>query len=203
MVLRLITPPADYPVSLLEVQKHCTAPETDFESLLEIYRKAATEEAEVFTGRALIQQTWDLYLDAFPSDDSPIRIPKPPLIELVGIYYRDTAGDEQTMATADYIVDADSDPAGQPARVSLANAASWPTPDDAANAVRIRFTAGYINDASPAAANVPYAIKAAILLITGTLFANRETIVIGQSVALLPWAAEQLLRRYRVEKAMA
>lgn len=202
MGLKLITAPTDYPVSLVEVQKHCSAPETDFESILEICRKAATDEAEQFTGRALIEQTWDLYLDAFPTS-GPIRIPKPPLIEVVGIYYRDSGGDEQTFAAASYIVDADNDPAGQRARIMLANSASWPTPDDAANAVRIRFKAGYIDDASPQVANVPYAIKAAILMIAGTLFANRETIVIGQTATMLPWAAEQLLRRYRVEKAMA
>lgn len=199
MVLRLITAPTSYPVTLEEVQKHCSAPETDFESILEICRKAATDEAEQFTGRALIEQTWDLYLDAFPTQ-GPIRIPKPPLIEVVGVYV-----DEALIDTATYIVDADSDPAGQPARVTLATGGSWPTPSASANAVRIRFRAGYVEDgdASPIVATVPYAIKAAILMIAGTLFANRETIVIGQTAALLPWAAEQLLRRYRVEKAMA
>jgi uncharacterized phiE125 gp8 family phage protein len=197
MVLRLITAPASYPVSLAEVQKHCSAPETDFESILEICRKAATDEAEQFTGRALIDQTWDLYLDAFPAS-GPVRIPKPPLIELVGVYV-----DGELVDAATYTVDADSDPAGQRARISLATGASWPTPAAAANAIRIRFKAGYIDDASPAVANVPFAIKAAILMIAGTLFANRETIVIGQTATLLPWAAEQLLRRYRVEKALA
>jgi len=202
MRLRLIEGPAEYPVTLAEVQKHVEAPEIDFEALLQIFRKAATEEAENFTGRALMEQTWDLYLDAFPVD-APIRIPKPPLIELVGIYARDSAGNEQPVDAATYIVDMDNDPAGQPARVMLATGGSWPTADTAANAVRIRFKAGYIDDASPAAANVPYAIKAAILMMVGTLFANRETVVIGQTATMLPWAAEQLLRRYRVEKAMA
>jgi uncharacterized phiE125 gp8 family phage protein len=202
MGLRLITAPVEYPVTLLELQKHCSAPETDFESILEMCRKAATDEAEQFTGRALIEQTWDLTLDAFPAS-GPIRVPKPPLIELVGIYYRDSAGNEQTFAATGYIVDADNNPAGQPARISLASGGSWPTPDTAANAVRIRFKAGYINDASPAVENVPYAIKAAILMVAATLFAHRETIVIGQTATMLPWGAEQLLRRYRVEKAMA
>lgn len=203
MVLRLITPPTDYPVSLAELQKHCNAPEPEYESILEICRKAATDKAERVTARALIEQTWDLYLDAFPTDGSPIRIPKPPLIELVGVYYRDTAGDEQTMASSDYIVDSDNDPAGMPARLSLANGSSWPTPDTAANAVRIRFRAGYINDASPAAENVPFLIKAAIFLIAGALFANRENIVIGQTATVLPFGAQDMLRDYRVDKGMA
>lgn len=197
MGLRLITAAADYPVSLLELQKHCAAPETDFESILEICRKAATDEAEKFTGRALIEQTWDLYLDEFPEDD--IAVPLPPLIEVIGVYYRDTAGDEQTLSAATYIVDA----AKEPGRIALAYGESWPTIQSRINAVRVRFKAGYIDDASPAAANVPYAIRAAILMIAGTLFANRETIVIGQTATMLPWGAEQLLRRYKVDKSMA
>lgn len=47
-------------------------------------------------------------------------------------------------------------------------------------------------------ANVPAPIKAAILLMLGTLYENRETIVIGQSAVTLPWAAEALLAPFRI-----
>jgi uncharacterized phiE125 gp8 family phage protein len=197
MSLKLVTTPTDWPVTLAEAKAHLRVDFADDDALIEIFRKAATDEAEKFTGRALIEQTWDLYLDEFPDDE--IEIPRPPLIEIVGVYYRDSAGTEQTMDASGYVVD----DAKEPARITLAYGGSWPTPQTRANAVRVRFKAGYIDDASPAAANVPFAIKAAILLTIGTLYANRETVVVGQSVAILPWGAEQLLRRYRVEKAMA
>ena len=196
MGLKLITPPADWPVSLVEAKAHLRVDFADDDALIEIFRKAATDEAEKFTGRALIEQTWDLYLDAFPAAE--IKIPRPPLIEVVGVFYGGAA-DEQTLPAAGYIVD----DASEPARIALASNGSWPTLTTQANAVRVRFKAGYIDDSSPAAANVPYAIKAAILLTIGTLYANRETVIVGQTATLLPWSAEQLLRRYRVEKAMA
>lgn len=197
MALKLITPPATYPVSLAEVQAHCRAPEADFVTMLEIYRRAATEDAENFTGRAFIDQTWDYYIDAFPTGE--IEIPKPPLIEVVGLFNLDGAGNEQEVPTSGYVIDSVS----ELARVVSAYGASWPTPQAIANAVRIRFRAGYLDNSSPPVANVPFAIKAAILLTVGTLFANRETIVIGQTATLLPWAAEQLLRPYRVHRSMA
>lgn len=197
MAAKLITASSNYPVSLAEAQAHCVAPEADFETLLEIYRKAACEDAEKFTGRALIDQTWDFYLDEFPADGSVIKIPKPPLIEVIGIYLNG-AGDP--IDAAGYVVDAVS----ELARISLPSAGAWPTITAQANAVRIRFRAGYVDeDVSPVSGAVPFAIKAAILLTTGTLFANRETVVIGQTATMMPWAAEQLLRPYRVHTAMA
>lgn len=198
MALKLVTAPDHYPVSLAEMQDQCNAHESDFEDMLDLCRKAATDEAEKFTGRALIEQTWDLFLDAFPQDI--IAIPKPPLIEVMGVFYRDSAGDEQELAVSAYVVD----DASEPARITLAGGSSWPVAQARTNAVRVRFTAGYASyDSPPDTNDVPPAIKAAIRMIGATLFANREIIVIGQTATLLPWAAEQLLRRYRVEKAMA
>jgi uncharacterized phiE125 gp8 family phage protein len=199
MAVKLITAPATYPVSLVEAKAHLRVDFDDDDTLIDVYRKAATEDTERFTGRAFIEQTWDFYLDAFPTDGSSIRIPKPPLISVDGVFYQDGNGDEQEAAASIYRVDN----ASELARVSLAYAASWPSARSVTNAVRIRFTAGYVDGNSPAAANVPYAVKAAIMLILGTLYAHRETVVIGQSVAMMPWAAEQLLWPYRVHTAMA
>ena len=39
-----------------------------------------------YTGRALIEQTWDLYLDAYPCVGQCIKIPLPPLIAIDGIF---------------------------------------------------------------------------------------------------------------------
>jgi hypothetical protein len=44
-----------------------------------------------------------------------------------------------------------------------------------------------------------FAITAAVLLITGHLYANREDTVIGMSVADLPSGSKMLLQPYRVD----
>lgn len=197
MALKLVAASSNYAVSLAEVQAHCAAPESDFEAVLEICRKAASDAAENFTGRALIAQTWDFYLDAFPSDGAAIRLPKPPLIEVIGVYLNGAA---DPIDAGTYVVDQ----ASTLPRLALPSGGSWPSLTEQANALRIRFRAGYVDeDQSPPAGEVPDAIKIAILMMAGTLFAHRETIVVGQTVAMLPWASEQLLLPYRVHTGMA
>lgn len=197
MGLRIVTAPQSYPVTLAQAKAHLRVDFDDDNDLIELLIKAATEYAENFTGRSFIDQVWDYYLDEFPDGD--LKIPNPPLIEVVGVFYRDSAGAEQQFASSGYIVD----DAYADARIALAYGGAWPTIQEIANAIRIRFRSGYITDNSPAVANVPFQIKAAILMIVGTLYAHRETIVVGVVPMQLPWGAEQLLRQYRVHTAIA
>ena len=48
------------------------------------------------------------------------------------------------------------------------------------------------------AESLPASIRAAILLILGTLFDNEADVVVGRSVAQLPLTAEMLLQPWRV-----
>jgi uncharacterized phiE125 gp8 family phage protein len=194
--LILITPPSTYPVSLDEAKAHLNVDFDDDDTLIDIYRKAATEDAESFTGRSFYDQTFDFYLDAFPDNDV-IELPRSPLIEVIGVYLN---GDASPVSTDTYVVDT-SNP--KP-RISLPDGGSWPTLNDVANAIRVRFRAGYVDeDQSPAVGVVPFAAKAAIMLTLGTLYANRESVVIGQTATMMPAGAEYLLRKIRADLSMA
>lgn len=198
MALKLVTGPDNYPVTLAEAKLHLRVDHSTDDDLIEIFIQAATQYAEGFLGRVLVDQTWDYYADEFP--DGAIEIPLPPLIEVVGLFYRDAADVEQEFSASSYNVDTSS----QPARVYLLSSGSWPTPRDGANSIRVRFRAGYLDGSvSPAVDAVPFDIKAAILLTIGSLYANRETVVVGQAAVTLPWGAEQLLRTHRIEMSMA
>lgn len=204
MGLKLVTAPADQPITLAQAKQQCRATEfTDDDDLIELFIDAAVDFIEGpsgFLGRALIDQTWDYYLDAFPAESGPIEIPLPPLIEVVGLFYLDADGNEQEWPSTNYVVDT----SGNPGKVSLGSGVSWPTPIVESEAVRIRFRAGYLDQGvSPAVENVPGAIKAAILIHVADLYANRESSIIGQTVTKLNWSAEQLLRRYRFYLGMA
>lgn len=199
MALKLITAAASYPVTTAEARARLRIDHYDDDDDIASMIAAATAHAEQFTGRAFIDQTWDYYLDAFPASGA-IQIPKPPLIGIEGVFSRDSAGTETQIAAAGYLVDS----ATAQARLALIFGGTWPTIDSIVNAVRIRFRAGYVDyDSSPAAGEVPADIKNAILMIVGTLYAHRETIVIGQSAVALPWGAEHLLRQHRVHTAIA
>lgn len=193
MALRLITAPAETPVTLTEAKAHLRVVDDDDDAFIEILIPASTRHAERFMGRAIIDQTWELVLDAFPTCE--IKIPLPPLIEVVSVVYDDEDGNEQTLSTSGYTVDNVSEPGWV-----VPTDDTWPTTFDGINAVRIRFRAGYLDTlSSPQVANVPDDIRFGILLNIGSMFANRETVVIGVTATTLPWGAEQLLRAHRVD----
>lgn len=193
MALQLITAPEEEPVSLAEAKAHLRLEHEDEDSVINLLIRASRRRAEEFLGRALVEQTWELVLDAFP--DAEIKLPRPPLLEVVSIKYDDEDGDEQTLPTEDYAIDTVSKPGW------VVPADTWPTTLDAINAVRIRYTAGYGPTAdSPVelASGVPEDIKAGILLFLAHLYANREAVVVGQAAVALPMGVEALWQPYRV-----
>ena len=195
MGLKLITPPAELPVTMAEAKEHLRVDVSDDDTTIDLYVRAATGAAEEWLGRALIDQTWELTLDEFPPNE--LRIPRPPLIEIVSVIYDDAAGDEQTLNAASYTVDSSSEPGW----LTPASGA-WPATFAGINAVRIRFRAGYLDNASPAVQNVPDNIRNAILMAAGDYYANRETMIVGQTLTTSTWW-EYLLRPFRVQIGMA
>lgn len=194
-----VTEPADLPVTLARMKQHLRIDETitDEDEIIEAYLEAATDFAENFTGRAFIDQTWDMILDEWPVT-GPIVIRRPPLIEVVGVFYADSAESEQE--ASGYTVLA----SGDPARIFMASAGAWPTAALIPGAVRIRFRAGYLNTGvSPPVANVPAAIKQAIMMHAAAFYEHREAVVRGDAPVPLPLGAEALLRKYRHHVAIA
>lgn len=165
MALQRIAAPAAEPVSLAEAKVHLRVIHDAEDASISRMIRAAREHLDGrdgILGRALVTQTWELVMDSFPV--GPIQIPLPPLQSITSVKYLDADGQEQTLATSDYVVDVASEP-GWIAPVDV-----WPVTFDTVNAVRIRFVAGY-GDASA----VPAALAQAILLAVGDLWANRQT----------------------------
>lgn len=209
MALKIVTKPDGFPVSLTEAKIHLREDSSDYDDEINAFIEAATlyvDGPNGFLGRALLEQTWDYYIDSFSdvivsaSGKSFIELPLPPVIEVESVNYVDSSGAEQVLPSSGYVVDLVS----QPARIFLAASGIWPSTADQLGAVRIRIRCGYVDGTvSPAVDDVPGPIKAAILLTIGTLYENRENFVVGTVVNKLPFAAEQLLRPYRVYLSMA
>jgi len=202
MGLKLISPPATEPLTLAEAKAHLRITDTDNDTMVAALIEASRRHAEVFLGRAIVDQTWDLVLDSFPTGtDMEIKIPKPPLISVTQIAYDQTSGIEAIVDPSRYYVDNVSEPGWV---VPIANV-TWPTPLSAINSVRVRFRAGYMDTNSPPQVDVPEDIKSAIKLMLGSLYEQRESMSIGRSEQpyLLPWSAEQILRQHRIELSMA
>ncbi len=168
--LKIATAPASEPVLLAEAKAQCRVDGSTDDTLITGLIKVARLDAEGFLNRAIITQTWDLYLDAWPGKTF-IEIPLPPLQSVTSIKYTDKNGVEATMAAGDYIVDTVS----EPGRVYLKWDKSWPSVDlQVVNGIVVRFVAGY-----GLAASVPETIKQAILLQIGHYYENREDVLVS------------------------
>jgi len=112
------------------------------------------ETVEIITRRALLSQTWEYYLDKFPSEDF-IKLPFGNLQSVTSIKYKDSDGTETTMTvTTDYLVETNGDGCG---RIVLPDGASWPSDSlYPSNPITIKFVCGWT-----AAASVPKNLKRA------------------------------------------
>lgn len=137
------------------------------DDLLNAIRYAAIEHVENITRRKLLTQTWEYYLDKFPVENF-FKIPFGNLASVTSIIYKDYAGTETTMTvTTDYLVETNSDMIG---RIVLPYGESWPSFTAwPSKPITIKFVCGWT-----AAADIPYAIKAALKLICTDLYENRE-----------------------------
>lgn len=190
MTLKLITAPVAEPILLAEAKNHLRVEHSVDDALISSLIIAARTQCEHITGRALITQTWERVLDAFPEDS--IELGKSPVSSVLSVKYLDLLGVERTVNSSDYEVDLVSEPSWV---LPLASSTGWPDTLEASNAVRVRFTAGY----GDTGASVPSGVKAWMLLMIGTLYKHRETTVTGVSLVELPNKFhDRLLDEFRV-----
>lgn len=150
MSLDIITPPTIEPVTLAEAKLNLSIDGTESDLLIPRKIKAAREACEQQLSRAILEQTWELAIDAFP--DGAIELARPRVLSIVSVKYIDTSGVEQTLSPTAYTLDAST----LPGYVLPAYGTSWPTArDGTANAVRVRFTCGY----GSTVASVPESVR--------------------------------------------
>jgi uncharacterized phiE125 gp8 family phage protein len=195
MSLVLTVGPAQEPILLEEAKQQCKL-EEDFDDdndYVESLITVAREHVEDYTGRSLLTQTWRLTLDRFPSCGE-IPLDRPNVATVTSVKYIDPNGVEQTLSsTTLYSVDTDA----FPGRVLLRYGQVWPSTRCQRNAVTIVFTCGYGDEP----VDVPTPILAAMKLLIGTWYENRESVVIGTIVNDLPDGVERLLYPYRFMEA--
>ena len=189
MGLKLITPPALLPVTLADAKAHLRVTHNADDTYIAAIIAAASRAAELETSRRWITQRWAVVLDAFPAKGAAIELPIQPVSPAgAAVKYQDSAGAEQTWSNANWVLDT----TGAFSRVAPLSGGSWPATQDRIGAVAIEFDAGYGD-----ALAVPADVKAAILLMTGTLYEQRASVITGTIVSEIP-AAARLLWPYRL-----
>jgi len=217
MPLYPVTSPSQVVVPLDDMKKHLNVDHTDDDTYIAALTAAVTQHLDGRDGRlgrALVSQTWDYALDNFCCAGSyygssrtyfdgsfrglpRIEIPLAPLLSVESVKYYDTGGIQQTLDPTNYSVIGIG--GASLGCVVLNSGVSWPAISVRPESVVLRFSAGYLDTSnSPPVGEVPAPIVAAIKLFTATLYESRENVVIGETVLELPWAAEALIRPYRI-----
>jgi len=98
-LVQTVAPTAE-PVSLEEAKWHLRIDTDDNDYIIEGLIKAAREHAEAVLNRALLSQTWCMYLEDWPDDEDYIEIPYPPLQSITSIIYTDYNGALNTWTVA-------------------------------------------------------------------------------------------------------
>lgn len=189
-----VSAPAAMPVSLDEAKAHLRVIERDgngdalpFEddALLEAYIAAAVDHLDGWTGvlgRALVKQSWRQDYSGFGC----LRLPLGPVASITKIENFDGDNVVQTVDPSVYVMRTDA----RGSYVDVVPGQSWPGHYSRPDAVSVTYVAG-VDDA-----DVPPAIKAAILLFAAHLYANREAVA-ETAMAELPLGFHALIAPYR------
>lgn len=221
--LTRVTPPAVEPVSLAEMKTHLRVDDDlyDDDTLIQSLISAARQWVEETCGRSLITQTWRLAMPGFPGATGvlgvpvyrvdPLTLPGTPVSGSVAFRYalRLPRGIVRSVTKVEYRAAPDgalttldtgayflsSDEWG--ATITPTPGSIWPISLVHPESAVVTYVAGYGDNAS----DVPSAICAAIKLLAGHLYENREAVVVSESravVASVPFTVDALLGPYRV-----
>ncbi len=186
----LVTPPAVEPVTLAEVKAHLRLTTDADDDALALFIPAARQEAEAFTGRAFLEQTWALTLDTREIPTNGVRalvLPKAPLLGIDSVQTFAANDTATTLDPASYRAEV----AYEPGRLALRETSSWPLPGRSTSGFVVTYRAGYGSDR----ASVPAALRLAVLHLVAHAYEHRgdESGAPARSAV-----AESLLRPFRL-----
>lgn len=194
----LVTAPAVEPLSLSEVKLFLRVDHTSDDTLIASMLVSARQWVETYTRRALCTQTIDFRYTDWPVQYAPLVVPYGPLQSVTSITYVDEDQVVQTLGASNYVVRTQSGPKAGRGTIEIADGVTLPSlstqPD---RPVTVRAVCGY-----GSAPQVPDGIKAAIYLLLGDLYEQRQETITGTSVGKTHTTVERLLGPYRLVEAV-
>lgn len=181
--------PTSEPVTVDELKANARIDTADADPRLATLIEVARDNVERITERALLTQTWERRLDAFPAAPVGVGLERPPLQSVTSIEYVDPDGVLQTLDPSKYTVNTFREPGA----VYPAYGETWPETRDEPDAVRVVYVAGWTE-----AAKVPASIREAILRLASLWYDENAPVVVGMSVSVLPHDVDSLLAPYRL-----
>lgn len=203
----LVTAPASEPVTAADVkaQLELDVSDTSKDTQIDLYISTARQMIEEYTGLALIDQTWRLELDNWPSVAEPwwdgvrelprsaltdsgraadVLLPRYPLQSV------DTITADSTAVTIADVFTVDT--AQKPGRLVIKLGGSLPVITETSNGIKISYTAGYGANAS----DVPAALRLAIIQMAAYMFEHRGDC--NTESAMINSGAQSMINAYRI-----
>jgi len=187
MTAALITPPAIEPVLLADAKAYLRVDGDEEDDFINAAISAARVHVETLTRRMLIEQSWRVYLDAWPRT-RVVTIPVAPLIAVESVIIYDRNGEPATVSTEDYQVDAIS----VPGRLILY--AIVPLAERTINGIEIDVTAGY----GASSVDVPSPLRRAMMMLIAHWFEHRGVVGHDMAADMPPQGFEALIAPYRI-----
>lgn len=196
--MRVITAPTIEPITIADVKAQIGIQSDDAGSDAIISRRIteARQWAEDYMQRALITRTNEIRMNDFPHrcgfGSDAIQLPFPNLLTVVHVKYIDLNGTEQTVSSADYVVDT-YETIGF---VRPIYGTAWPYPRSEQNAVRIQYTCGY----GATTLTVPALIREALILLVGHWMNFQPQSENGATISRVPYAVRDIFDKYSLVK---
>jgi len=189
MQARLVTPPTLKPISVAALKTHLRIDSADEDEYLAALIDVATQFVEERAWRALLTQTREIALDAWPCGRE-VELPFSPIQSVESVKYTTTLGDEVVVALENFVLNA----VCEPGRLVLQRGASWPVAELAATGgVRVQYICGW-----DAADKIPPALVHAVRIMCGHLYENREVTITGTTITQVPEGINALISPFRL-----
>jgi uncharacterized phiE125 gp8 family phage protein len=167
----LVAAPTVLAVTLADAKTNLRVDGTDLDSLITIWLQGIIAKLEHEIGQCIMEQTWEVRLDAFPTlpcwqvglrtplaVTDKIELPHP-VISITSIKYIDPAGVEQTLDPAAYKIKREA----YKSSVAPVAGTSWPETLDETNVVTVTVKCGYGNTAAATPPNAKLYILAKLV----------------------------------------
>lgn len=181
----LDTPPTEEPVTLAEMKLFARIDIDDDDALITALISAARVAVEEQTGRALVTQIYEAWLNTVPCRYK-YRLSWRPIQSVAEIISIDEDDTEEAIDSADIYTD------GQNGEVAIKSTANSITSTRSYNAFKIRYVAGYGD-----AADVPDWAKTAIKQIVAHWYEHRESHQ-EEAIKRVPYAAQLIIDQHKV-----
>lgn len=218
---KILTQPTAEPVTTAQAKSHLRIESgvTDDDTIIGLYITAARKMVEQWTGRSLMTQTWQYFLDYFPIDEARgqerwwdgsregaitqfqsitpyIELPwAAPLVSITHLKTYDENDSATTFSSTNYFADINQ----EPGRLTLRSGSSWPSGIfRQSSGIEIQYVTGYSSDSD--ASDVPEDLKQAIKVIVAHLYEHRGDNIVGQGAqnVEMPNIVRVLLQPYVV-----